>query len=70
MRGAALDVTDPEPLPQGHRLWGARNCLVTPHVSGCSEAYMERVLGLLEENLGRMGRGVEVWNLVRRELGY
>lgn len=32
IRGAALDVTDPEPLPEDHPLWTAPNCLVTPHV--------------------------------------
>ena len=34
IRGAALDVTDPEPLPADHPLWDCRNCLVTPHVAG------------------------------------
>ena len=47
IRGAALDVTDPEPLPDGHPLWKAKNVIITPHVSGNSTAYTERVLALL-----------------------
>ncbi|KAH6857075.1 oxidoreductase-like protein [Chaetomium sp. MPI-CAGE-AT-0009] len=70
VRGAALDVTDPEPLPDGHVLWGARNVIVTPHVSGASTRYFERVLAILEVNLGRLGRGEELVNLVDRERGY
>lgn len=35
--GAGLDVTDPEPLPAGHPLWSARNCLITPHVADTEE---------------------------------
>ncbi len=31
--GAALDVTDPEPLPDGHPLWGRENCIITPHTA-------------------------------------
>ncbi|KAK3290512.1 uncharacterized protein B0H64DRAFT_368559 [Chaetomium fimeti] len=70
VRGAALDVTDPEPLPDGHVLWGMGNVIVTPHVSGASTRYFERVLAILEVNLGRLGRGEELVNLVDRERGY
>ena len=38
--GAALDVTDPEPLPDGHRLWSMANCIITPHSAGSSGAVM------------------------------
>ena len=34
--GAALDVTDPEPLPDGHPLWGRENCIITPHTADTS----------------------------------
>jgi phosphoglycerate dehydrogenase-like enzyme len=70
VRGAALDVTDPEPLPDGHVLWGMENVIITPHVSGSSTRYFERVLAILEVNLGRLARGEELVNLVDRERGY
>lgn len=68
--GAALDVTDPEPLPKGDPLWKAKNVIITPHVSGNSERYNERVLDLLRENLGRLVRGEKMLNVVKRDLGY
>lgn len=68
--GAALDVTDPEPLPKGHPLWRAKNVLVCPHVSGNSERYNDRVLDLLRENIGRLSRGEKMLNVVERDLGY
>lgn len=70
IRGAALDVTDPEPLPDGHALWGAKNVIITPHVSGASVRYFERVVSILEENLGRLVEGRELVNKVDRERGY
>lgn len=41
-RPAALDVTDPEPLPDGHPLWRAKNVVITPHISGASTAMGDR----------------------------
>ena len=70
LRGAALDVTDPEPLPDGHALWGAKNVIITPHVSGATTRYYERVLGILDENLGRLAAGSELVNKVDRARGY
>uniref|UniRef100_A0A8H7K9T7 D-isomer specific 2-hydroxyacid dehydrogenase NAD-binding domain-containing protein n=1 Tax=Bionectria ochroleuca TaxID=29856 RepID=A0A8H7K9T7_BIOOC len=70
IRGAALDVTDPEPLPTGHPLWKAKNVIITPHASGASTAYYERVLKILELNLGRLSRGEELTNKVDRKEGY
>lgn len=70
IRGAAVDVTEPEPLPDGHVLWGAKNVIVTPHVSGASTKYFERVLGVLGENLGRLGSGEGLVNLVDKKRGY
>jgi phosphoglycerate dehydrogenase-like enzyme len=43
LRGVALDVTDPEPLPKDNELWDLPNVFITPHVSGRSSAYSERV---------------------------
>ncbi|KAK1139124.1 hypothetical protein N8T08_001244 [Aspergillus melleus] len=70
IRGAALDVTDPEPLPAGHKLWGYRNVIITPHCSGNSNHYNERACKILRYNLERRFKGEEVVNRVRKELGY
>jgi phosphoglycerate dehydrogenase-like enzyme len=70
IRGAALDVTDPEPLPDGHKLWSAKNVIITPHVSGSSTAYTQRVLSILEYNLGRLSEGKELTNKVNKKEGY
>ncbi|GGZ59188.1 dehydrogenase [Streptomyces subrutilus] len=50
---AALDVTDPEPLPAGHPLWHAPNVLITPHVGGSSTAFEPRAKRLLVRQLTR-----------------
>ncbi len=70
--GAALDVTDPEPLPAEHPLWKAKNVLITPHISGgynLPETY-ERVFQIAAENLGRYFRGEKLNNLVDFQTGY
>ncbi|MFB6096247.1 MAG: D-2-hydroxyacid dehydrogenase [Haloferacaceae archaeon] len=51
IRGAALDVTDPEPLPADHPLWGFDNVLLTPHNAGHTPKYWERMADILERNL-------------------
>lgn len=68
--GAALDVTDPEPLPSDHPLWTAPNCLITPHVSGATDVYGERAFQVLQENLRRHRDGRKLINEVDRERGY
>ncbi|WP_225837853.1 2-hydroxyacid dehydrogenase [Streptomyces sp. NK08204] len=50
---AALDVTDPEPLPPGHPLWHAPGVLITPHVGGPTSAFMPRAKRLLADQLTR-----------------
>ncbi|EGY16554.1 D-2-hydroxyacid dehydrogenase like protein [Verticillium longisporum] len=70
LRGAALDVTDPEPLPADHPLWKAPNVIITPHISSIVGNYTERVLGVVELNLERLLSGGELVNLVDRERGY
>ena len=70
LRGAALDVTDPEPLPKDSPLWDAPNCIITPHISGLGESYMDRALSVLEVNLGRRERGEDLLNVVDRKRGY
>ena len=62
----ALDVTDPEPLPQGHPLFALPNVLVSPHVGGASTAMMPRMARLVRRQIERMLRGDEPLNVVLR----
>lgn len=57
LRGAALDVTEPEPLPPDHPLWRFENVLLTPHNAGNAPDHWERVAGLVARNLDRIEEG-------------
>ena len=70
LAGAALDVTDPEPLPEDSELWDLENAIVTPHVSGSGETYIQRSFQVLELNLEKREKGERLINVVRRERGY
>ncbi|KAJ4310471.1 hypothetical protein N0V84_010953 [Fusarium piperis] len=70
IRGAALDVTDPEPLPSDSKLWGYRNVIITPHCAGNSNHVYERVFKILTYNLERRSKGEQPINKVRKSLGY
>lgn len=61
---AALDVTDPEPLPDGHPLWTAPGVIVTPHVASDVHAEGERAWQLAFEQVGRYARGEPLINVV------
>jgi phosphoglycerate dehydrogenase-like enzyme len=61
---AALDVTDPEPLPPGHPLWSMPNVLLTPHVGGAVAGLWPRVLRLVREQLERYVSGQPLENVV------
>ena len=54
LRGAALDVTDPEPLPNDHPLWDFENVLITPHVSGHTPEYYERLADIVAPNVEKI----------------
>lgn len=61
---AALDVTDPEPLPAGHPLWHAPGVLISPHVGGPTSAFEPRAKRLLAEQLSRFAAGEAPHNVV------
>ncbi|WP_202849491.1 NAD(P)-dependent oxidoreductase [Clostridium thermosuccinogenes] len=70
--GAALDVTDPEPLPKDHRLWKIKNAIITPHVSGgysLKETH-ERIVKISADNLEAFMNGRSLINVVDRAAGY
>jgi phosphoglycerate dehydrogenase-like enzyme len=64
---AALDVTDPEPLPETHPLWSAPNVLITPHVGGATPAMWPRAYRLVGEQLRRFAAGEQVDNVMTGE---
>ena len=67
IRGAALDVTDPEPLPADHPLWTFENVFVTPHSSGHTPKYYERVADILAENV-RQAADIGEWDGLRNQI--
>jgi phosphoglycerate dehydrogenase-like enzyme len=62
---AALDVTEPEPLPAGHPLWRAPGVLISPHVGGASTAFFPRADRLIAAQLDRFAAGQELENIIR-----
>ena len=68
--GAGLDVTDPEPLPAGHRLWTHPRAVVTPHTAGGSPRRAGRVIATFCENLRRMRNGQPLLALIDKQKGY
>ena len=61
---AALDVTDPEPLTQGHPLWNFENCTVIPHVGGDSTAFQPQARAFLAEQFQRIAKGQQPINII------
>jgi phosphoglycerate dehydrogenase-like enzyme len=68
--GAALDVTDPEPLPADHPLWSIANCIITPHVANTPEMALPLLAARISENVRRWGSGEPLVGLVDPSLGY
>jgi phosphoglycerate dehydrogenase-like enzyme len=62
---AAIDVTDPEPLPEGHPLWSCPNLLITPHVAGSSPQFAPRALKIAADELRRYIHGEPLRNVVQ-----
>jgi phosphoglycerate dehydrogenase-like enzyme len=61
---AALDVTDPEPLPTGHPLWSAPNCMITPHVGGSTPEFIFRAFRFGAEQVRRYLADAPLENVV------
>ncbi len=68
--GACLDVTDPEPLPEGHRLWTLDNVIITPHVGNTPEMGLRLLADRVEENTRRYAAGEPLIGPVDLDLGY
>lgn len=72
--GAALDVTDPEPLPDEHPLWHCKNAIITPHISGVCFGHLEetqnKIIDICADNLSRYANGQELLNEVDMKAGY
>ena len=68
--GAALDVTDPEPLPDGHPLWDIPNCIITPHVGNTPEMGLALLARRTAENVRRWAAGEPLLGQVDVKLGY
>lgn len=70
--GAALDVTDPEPLPSAHSLWDLKNVIITPHISGdyhLRETH-NRIVNIAADNLKAYLKGEKLKNIVDLATGY
>ncbi len=68
--GAGLDVTDPEPLPDGHELWQMDNVVITSHIAGRSQFSKGRVQKLFIANVKRWASGMPLLNVVDKRKGY
>ena len=68
--GAALDVTDPEPLPDGHPLWDLENCIITPHTADTIDMVIPLLAERIRTNVGRFAAGEELVGLVDPDAGY
>jgi phosphoglycerate dehydrogenase-like enzyme len=68
--GAALDVTDPEPLPDGHPLWDEPRCIITPHTANTYEMAIPLLTERVRENVRRRLAGEALLGPVDPEAGY
>ncbi len=68
--GAALDVTDPEPLPDGHPLWGMERCIITPHTADTQEMIEPLLARRIRDNVARFAAGQPLIGVVDPALGY
>ena len=68
--GAALDVTNPEPLPEGHPLWAMPNCIITPHIGNTPAMAVPLLSSRIAENVRRYVTGEPLLGCIDPELGY
>ncbi len=68
--GAGLDVTDPEPLPDGHPLWSTPRVIITPHMAGSSDKIRQRIYLVARENIRRYSAGEPLLSVADLERGY
>jgi phosphoglycerate dehydrogenase-like enzyme len=68
--GAALDVTDPEPLPDGHPLWSEPRCIITPHTADTAEMVLPPLRARITANVARFAAGEPLEGRVDPEAGY
>lgn len=68
--GAGLDVTDPEPLPDGHPLWALPNCFISPHVGNTPEMAVPLLSARVRDNVRRFLAGEELVGIVDVDAGY
>ena len=68
--GAALDVTDPEPLPDGHPLWDLENCIVTPHTADTIDMVIPLLAERIRANVHRLADGDPLVGRVDASVGY
>jgi phosphoglycerate dehydrogenase-like enzyme len=70
LRGAGLDVVDPEPLPRDHELWRLPNVIITPHISSQTVEARKRMATVAIENVRRYAAGEKLLNVVDLKAGY
>jgi phosphoglycerate dehydrogenase-like enzyme len=70
IEGAALDVTDPEPLPDGHPLWKQERCIITPHTADTPEMILRPLALRIRDNVARFAAGEPLIGVVDASAGY
>jgi phosphoglycerate dehydrogenase-like enzyme len=68
--GAGLDVTEPEPLPDGHPLWGRPNCIITPHTADTQEMIRRMLAARIRDNVRRFAAGQPLEGRIDPAAGY
>jgi phosphoglycerate dehydrogenase-like enzyme len=68
--GAGLDVTDPEPLPDGHPLWDQERCIITPHTADTWDMVDRMLAARIRENVTRFGAGQPLLGVIDPQAGY
>jgi phosphoglycerate dehydrogenase-like enzyme len=70
IRGAALDVFEHEPLPEGHPLYSLENVLLSPHCADHTATWQDDAMRFFLEQFGRFEKGEPLQNIVNKKLGY